>query len=70
MSQAITIHFKHTIVDKVKNLFRPKAKRFPDVAVFKGVVIGYVGEGCLNISFDHQTYYRYPLHTIKRIKVE
>lgn len=63
----ITVHFKHSIADKVKNLFRRKAKRFPAVAVFTNFdEAEYTTKG-LRVSWGPTTYY-YPLHTIKRVK--
>lgn len=63
----ITVHFKHSIADKVKNLFRRKAKRFPAVVVFAGCdVAEYTTKG-LRVTWGDTTYY-YPLHTIKRVK--
>lgn len=66
----LTIHFKHTLVDKVKNLFRPKSNRFPAVAEFEVYSYEYTG-GSLEVQFEHgaDAYY-YPLHTIKRVKAE
>ena len=63
----ITVHFKHSIADKVKNLFRRKAKRFPAVAVFTGYSEArYTADGLI-VEWGNSTYF-YPLHTIKRVK--
>lgn len=63
----ITVHFKHSIADKVKNLFRRKAKRFPAVVGFTGFDEAEYNEKGLRVTWGHTTYY-YPLHTIKRVK--
>lgn len=63
----ITVHFKHSIADKVKNLFRRKANRFPAVCVFTGFSEAEYNEKGLRVTLGH-THYYYPLHTIKRVK--
>lgn len=63
----ITVHFKHSIADKVKNLFRSKAKRFPAVVTFTGYRDAQYGLDGLMVAWGNSTYF-YPLHTIKRVK--
>lgn len=63
----ITVHFKHSIADKVKNLFRRKAKRFPEVVVFAGYAVAEYTTKGLRVTWGETTYY-YPLHTIKSVK--
>lgn len=65
----ITVHFKHTLADKVKNLFRPKAKRFPAVVTFAGFDDANYQSNGLVVTWGNTDYY-YPLHTIKRVKVQ
>lgn len=63
----VTVHFKHSIADKVKNLFRRKDKRFPAVAVFTDYSEArYTGDSLI-VEWGNSTYF-YPHHTIKRVK--
>lgn len=65
----VVVHFKHTLADKVKNLFRKKAQRFPAVATFTGFDHAHFSAiGGLKVVWG-DTQYHYPPHTIKRVKL-
>lgn len=66
----VEIIFKHTWLDKLKNLFRPKAKRFPSVAKFDNVARCDVLPVAVRVSFNilNSPVYYYSLHTVKRVK--
>lgn len=67
----IEVIFKRRLSDVVRNLFVPKAKRFPRVATFKDVAwedYEIEDEASLRVTFG-ATSYIYPSHMIGRIKV-
>ncbi|WWY65348.1 hypothetical protein [Escherichia phage vB_EcoP_LHP] len=65
----IVVHFKHTLGDKLRNLFRPKAKRFPEVATFTGFDEHIMtGLGGLKVRWGDSVYH-YPSHQLRRVKV-
>lgn len=66
----VEILFKHTWLDKLKNLFRPVAKRFPEVARFENVARCDILPGAVRVEFAsiNSPVYYYPVHTVKRVK--
>lgn len=65
----IEVIFKRSFADLVRNLFVPKAKRFPRVATFNGLSNYFVGQDkSLLVEFSNVAYC-YPSHKIARIKL-
>lgn len=64
---SVEVIFKRTLSDVVRNLFVPKAKRFPRVVTFEGTTSYTLEDGFLSVSWG-STYYTYPLHKVARIK--
>lgn len=64
----VEIIFKHTLADKVKNLFRPKAKRFPAVVTFTGFDAASHSTQGVRVRWG-KTAYHYPWHQVKRLKL-
>ena len=65
---SVEVIFKHSVFDVIRNLFVPKAKRFPRVATFTGMSSFVIEEdGSLSVSWDN-TYYHYPANMLARIK--
>lgn len=65
---SIEVIFKHTLLDKITNLFRRKGKAYPRVATFKDFSSYSVSDNYLLVTFGKQSYI-YPMHNIGRIKV-
>ena len=65
----VEIIFKRSMLDVVKNLFRPKAKRFPAVARFENVLACDVLNGAVLVRFNGPVggVYYYPLHKVDRV---
>lgn len=71
MSQVKTIEviFKRSLADVVRNLFVPKAKRFPRVVTFTGFSYHWIAsDKSLHVEFTNAAYC-YPAHKVARIKV-
>ena len=67
----IEVIFKRSLADVLRNLFVPKAKRFPRVATFRDVHVDdyhITEESSLRVDFGDVSYI-YPSHYIGRIKV-
>lgn len=69
LAQAIKIEviFKHTLFDKVRNLFVSKRKQFPRVALFEGYDTYSTATGDLSVRWGRNRYV-YPMHKIERMK--
>lgn len=66
--KSIEVIFKRSLFEMVRNLFVPKAKRFPRVATFSGFDgFEIESEGFLSVRFG-KSCYLYPAHKIARIK--
>lgn len=66
--KTVTVHFEHSVLDKVKNLFRSKAKRFPAVATFSGFdAVMHTPMG-LTVRWGNNQYF-YPAHVLRRVKL-
>lgn len=63
----IEVIFKRSWVQVIRNLFVPKAKRYPRVATFKGFTDYNVSEHQLYVRWGGARYI-YPMHKIERIK--
>lgn len=71
MSQikSVEVIFKRSLADVVRNLFVPKAKRFPRVATFTGFSGFYLyDDQSIHLEFGNVSY-NYPSHKIGRIKI-
>lgn len=67
--KSIEVIFKRSFADVVRNLFVPKAKRFPRVATFTGFSHHWVEpDKSLHVEFTNVAYC-YPAHKIARIKL-
>ncbi|UQK57855.1 hypothetical protein Kp7_15 [Klebsiella phage Kp7] len=65
---SVEVIFKRSVFDVIRNMFVPKAKRFPRVATFKGVSSFVIEEdGSICVSWGN-TYYHYPAHMLARVK--
>lgn len=66
--KSVEIIFKRSLADVLRNLFVPKAKRFPRVATFTNMdSYDLMENGDVTLVWG-STYYTYPRRGIRRIK--